>query len=390
MVVQQGAGDGVDEDAELGALRNVGGKGRIQGVDTLDEQQAALFHMQHLAVVFPQAGDEVVFGNRYFLAAQEFHDVLLHESVVHGIEIIEVVAAVGELGRFHSVHEVVVRAHGDGLETAGLELDGQTLAESGFTGGGRTGDEHHLQRVLAAVAAVDFLGNLHDLLFLEGFRYLDKLIGAAVQQGLVHVPHGAQAHDDVPAQGFVEDFEGAGLVNEGSHLGRVIGRRNLQEKTVVVGGQAPDLEVTGRRNQLPIIIVYGVSQGVVVRVGFPAGFQQLHFVVETRFAELLERAVGLDVVAVEGHILLYQFLHTGFQQFRVFRRGVAAIGLSQVAEIAVGDRVLDVQTAAGEDIGRCFVQQEVEGTAVYTHAAGLPDVNELDVLVLVHLELQAL
>ena len=95
--------------------------------------------------------------------------------------------------------------------------------------------------MLAAVSAVDFLCNLDNLLFLQCFCNLDELAGTAVQEGFVHVAHRSQAHDDVPAKGFLENLIRARLVHKIGHLGRVLAGGKLQEQAVVVGHNAPYL-----------------------------------------------------------------------------------------------------------------------------------------------------
>ena len=244
MVVQQDAREGVDEDLELGVVRNVGGQGRIQGVDAFDQEDAARIQLDLLAIVLPQAGDEVEFRHIHLLSVDHPHDVLLHEGVVHGVEVVEVEAAVGEARGFQPVHEIVVGGHGQGLQAAGLQLDGQTLAEGGLSGGGRSRDEDHLDRVLTAVATVDLLGDLDDLLLLQGFRDLDQFGSLAVEDGIIDVAHGVQAHDDVPPEVLLEHLVGLGLVHEGGEDVRILHVRFPQKDAVVVGLDAPDSQVT--------------------------------------------------------------------------------------------------------------------------------------------------
>ena len=101
-------------------------------MDTFYEQDAAGLQLQGLSVVFPHTGDEVVLRYGDFLSGDEFHDVALHQSVVYGFEVVEVVRAVGEFGRVQAVDEIIVRRHGHGLDAAGLQLQGKTLAEGGL------------------------------------------------------------------------------------------------------------------------------------------------------------------------------------------------------------------------------------------------------------------
>ena len=212
----------------------------------------------------------------------------------------------------------------------------------------------------------------------------------AVQDGAVDVAHGVQAHDDVPPEVLLEHLVGLGLVREGGQDVRVLQVRFPQEDAVVVGLDAPDGQVAGGRDELAVIVVAGVVQGVVVRIGLAAGLQELDLVVVAGFPEFLDGPFGLDVIAVEGQVLLHEFLHPGLQELEVLAGEVGAVGLPQVAEIAAGDRMFHIQLAVREHVRGRLVHQEAQGTEIHPPAAVLADVQELDVLVLVHLELEAL
>ena len=171
--------------------------------------------------------------------------------------------------------------------------------------------------MFAAVPAVYFLCNLDDFFLLQGLCNLDEFAGAAVQEGLVHIPYGTQAHDDIPAQGFLENLVRARLVHKVRHPGRVLPRGQLQQQAVVVRHNAPNLEIARGRDQLAIIIVRGFTQRIIVCISLTAGFQQFHLVLVAGFAELLDGALRLDVVPVERHVLLHQLMHALFQHTSV-------------------------------------------------------------------------
>ena len=78
VVVQEGSGERVDENLELGAVRNLAGKAGIEGVDTLDEEDASFSQFELFPVVFPQAGDKIEFRNAHFFPVQELHDIAFH------------------------------------------------------------------------------------------------------------------------------------------------------------------------------------------------------------------------------------------------------------------------------------------------------------------------
>ena len=177
---------------------------------------------------------------------------------------------------------------------------------------------------------------------------------------MIHISYGTEPYDDVPAEVLLEHVEGLGLVYHFAYAGGIFPARHLEEEAVMVGAQAPNSKITGRGNQFAIVVVRRVSQGVIVCVSFSAGFQQADLVFVAGFAEFLDGAVCLNVVAVEGEVFLYQFVHAGFQGGEVFRGKLRVVGLPQVAEVAVGDGMLHVQLAAGKDILRGLVQQKTK------------------------------
>ena len=247
-----------------------------------------------------------------------------------------------------------------------------------------------VDRGLAPVATVDFLGDLDDFLFLEGLRDLDQFGGVPLKDGIIDIAHRVQAHDDVPAEVLLEHLIGLGLVHEGGEDGRVFPVRHPQQDAVVVGLDAPDGQIAGGGDELAVVIVRSIVEGVIVGIGLAARFQEFDLVVVAGFLEFLDGAFGLDVEAVEGEVLVHEFPHPGFQKLEVVAGEVRAVGLPQVAEVAAGDGVLHVQLAVREHVQGRLVHQEAQGTEVNPPSAGVPHVQEFDVLVLVNLELEAL
>ena len=244
-------------------------------------------------------------------------------------------------------------------------------------GRGRTRDQDDLDRGFAPVAAVDFLGDLDNLLLLEGLRNLNELGGVPLEDGVIDIAHRVQAHDDVPSEVLLEHIIGLGLVHKGGEDGRVFPVRHPKQDAVVIGLDAPDGQIAGGGDELAVVIVRSIVEGVIVGIGLAARFQELDLVVVAGFLEFLDGAFGLDVEAVEGEVLVHEFQ-------------VRSVGLAQVAEIAAGDGMLHVQLAVREHVQGRLVHQEAQGAEVNPPSAGVPHVQELDVLVLVNLEFKAL
>ena len=166
--------------------------------------------------------------------------------------------------------------------------------------------------------------------------------------------------------------------------------RDPEQHAVVVEADVPDGQVSGRRDEFPIEIVRGIPEGVIVRIGFPAGLQQADLVLVPALPEGLDSLLGMDVIAVEGDVFLDDDLHPFLEKHDILRSDRRPVGLPEVAEIAVRDGVLHEDTALRKDVRRGFAEQETERAAVGPHAAGLAHVDEFDVLVLVDPEFQAL
>ena len=62
--------------------------------------------------------------------------------MVHGVEIVEIVASVRQFRRIQPVYEIVVRGERNRVQSACHQLDAQTLAERAFSAAGRSGDKY--------------------------------------------------------------------------------------------------------------------------------------------------------------------------------------------------------------------------------------------------------
>ena len=243
MVVKGRAGQGGDEDAKLGRLGDLIRQHGIQGMDAFKQQHTAFLELQFLAVVFALARDEVVFRHLDLLTSQQGNQVTLQGGMVHGVEVVEIIFAVRQLGCILAVDEIVVRGERDGLQAAGLQLDADTAAEGGLATAARPCDEHQAHGVLAMIAAVDFFGNLYDFLLLQGLCHLHQFPRHPVFAGMVDVADRTQAHDIVPLQAFRKHLKGLGLVFHLCQAVGVVAVGNTDQDTVAIGFDIPDVEV---------------------------------------------------------------------------------------------------------------------------------------------------
>ena len=391
VVVERDAGEGRDEDLERILRRDLRDQLRVEGVDAFDQQHLAFRQLQVLAVVLAAARHEIEFRHVHHFAAQEREHVALDGPVVHGLEVIEVVAAVGQLGRLDAVHEIVIGRERDRAESAGLELNAQAPRDRGLAAAGRPGDQHDAHRMHGVVVApLDFLGDLHEFLLLQRFGDLDQVGRAAFLTDVVHVAGVAQVHDPVPLEIFREDLEGLRLVHvRGQHFG-IVPVRNAQQDAAVIRDDVPDLDIGSRGQQAAVIIVHRIPQRIEIHIGLSARFQQTHLVVVTVFAEYLDRLFQPDFAAMERQVLVDDLLHARLDLADVLFRHRASVGLVPLAEITVRNGMLDLDLRLGADVLRGLAEQEAERAAVHAACAGIAQVQELDVAVVVDAETKAL
>ena len=77
-------------------------------MDAFDDEYAVGLQLDALAVELALSGDEVELGNLYALAGKEAREVVVEQVAVDGLDVVEVVATVGQQGRVDAVDEVVV------------------------------------------------------------------------------------------------------------------------------------------------------------------------------------------------------------------------------------------------------------------------------------------
>ena len=391
VVVERDARERGDENLEGTLLRDLRNQLRIERVDAFDQQHAARFHLQMLAVVLAPPRHEIEFRHVHHLAVEQFDHVLLQGTVVHRFEIVEIVAAVRQFRRLDAVHEIVVRREGDGLQPAGLELYAEAPRDRRLSTAGRPGDQHDAHRMHGVVvAALDLLGNLHEFLLLQCFGNLDQVGSTSFQADVVHVAGVAQVHDPVPLEVLREHLEGLGLVHEGGEPFRMDAVRYAQQDAVVIGNDVPHLDVACGRQQTPVIIVYRVAQHVIVHVWLSAGLQQPHLVFITLLAEDLDGLLQAHFPAMERQVLVDDLLHPGLDPQHVFFRGGGTVRLVQFTEIAVRDRMLDLHLCLRAYVQRSFAQQETERSAIDASCARIAQVQVFYVPVVVHAETQSL
>ena len=111
--------------------------------------------------------------------------MVVEEGEVYCFDGLKVVIAIFIEGSGFAIHKIVVERDAHRAFAAGTELHRQAFAEGGFARRRRTCDEHHFDVVVGG----DVVGNLCDLLFLQGFCHIDQIVGGTSTNSLVEFAH---------------------------------------------------------------------------------------------------------------------------------------------------------------------------------------------------------
>ena len=158
----------------------------------------------------------------------------------------------------------------------------------------------------------------------------------------------------------------------------------------MIGNDVPDLDVAGRRQQAAVVVVDRVAQHIIIHIGLTARFQQPDLVVVALFAEDLDGLFQPHLAAMERQVRVDDLLHPALDILNVRFRHFAAVRLVEFAEIAVGDRMLDLHLRLRTNILGSLAEQETQRPAIHAPCAGVTQVEEFDVPVVVHAEAQSL
>ena len=210
------------------------------------------------------------------------------------------------------------------------------------------------------VSAVDFLRDLHDFLFLQGFCDLYEVSGLSGLEGGIDISSIVQPHDSIPFQGFLEDFEGLGLLLERGEIAGTVAVRDAQKYASVEQADVPDFQVAGARDKDVVVVVGRLVEGVVIDIDLAAGLQNLDLVVHPEIAEQFDGFPDLHVVASELDVFLHYSLHPGSQGLHVSCIDRNAVSLVYHAVVALGNRPSDDQLAFRENVPGGLVEQEAE------------------------------
>ena len=289
--------------------------------------------------------------------------------MVDSLEIVEVKLAVRKSRSVKTVHEIVVGRERYRSDTAGLELDAQTLAECRLAAAARTCDQDEADRVFRRVhASFDLLGDLYDLLFLESLCDLDEVACLAALTCEVYISRVFQTHDAVPLKVFREYLECLRLLYERSKFLRVVSVGNTKEQSVLVHCKAPYLHAACACEQRLVIVVRSTVEGVIVHIDVTGSVQELHLVFVTEFCEEFYCLFSPYLMSAERHVRIDNLTHSCGNLLKVALCDMCSVSLSDIAVISLRNRPSQYNSAVWEDVLCSFAEKKAERVAVNASA----------------------
>ena len=152
--------------------------------------------------------------------------------------------------------------------------------------------------------------------------------------------------------------------------------------TVIVFHNVEQLDKSRAGKQIAVIVIYRISQCVIIGIERSRCFQQFHLIVHPPFTEYTDSFAGVALDTVERNIFGNNLLHSLFNRLNVFQ--FDGTPDTQVAEIPLGYRMFHVKLTLGEEFTDRLIKNETEWTNIGTHARRIAYIEKLDILVVVH------
>ena len=189
MVIQQNRSQGRYINLELAFSRDMWSQFRIQGMNTFQNQNHVFIQSQSLAAHLPDAGIEVESRKFHFFPIQQHLELAIEKVQVKRIERFIIILPILRFRSIHSVHKIIIQRYGVWFQSVSHQLNAQTLAEGSLTGRRRSGNQNQLHRISLLSTMEDFIGNLRDALFLQGFGHIDQFGSIAIVTRFIEVSH---------------------------------------------------------------------------------------------------------------------------------------------------------------------------------------------------------
>ena len=166
-------------------------------MDALHQEYRAVVELQRLLVPLSQTGDEIIAWQHYRLARKESAQVVVEEFEVDSLQCLIVVVATLIAWGLGAVDKIVVERYALGVETEHSESNAESFAEGCLAARRGAGNQHHTHSALC-VSLGNRVGNLANLLLVQGFGNLNKSCTLAVANHLIQRTHIRHADNIYP------------------------------------------------------------------------------------------------------------------------------------------------------------------------------------------------
>ena len=335
-------------------------------MDALDDDDALFAQAAGSALFVTAALGEVVARQHHLFAGDQLIQVLIEQRQVERADALEVgIAEFIERGLV-AVDEVVIHADGDRLQTQRTEADGEALGSGGLAGRGGPGDQHQAH---GGEICRHRIADLLQLAVVHIFRDQDQLVGLAGADGVVQLVYGGKTLHLQPGVALAHHLLQAQRRREFAALfAKEAAGGQAQHKAVIEGDEAEIGIGRQRERHLAEEVIGELAIAVDGDIGKRLHGKQRRLAVLLGLAEEIDGVIAVDVVAVDGQLLLKQGAHIRFQQGHVIGADGGIVG--EAAEYAFFQRMADPQLLAGEVAVHGELQHHLQAAAVDAVARG--------------------
>ena len=276
-------------------------------MNALDDDGLALLECQRL-LPLPLAFTrlEVVARQHDALPLKQCEHVLVEEVDIKRLQAFVVISPRQCLRRILAVDEVVVERDGDRPQPHDLHLHAQTLREGRLARRGRPRDEDQAQ--LPAVLG-DVVGNLGDVLLLQGLRDADDLADAARADGPVEVCDIATAQDVGPVLRLGQDLRELWLRHGFRHAAAALEVWRAQEDAGLKNIKRKLAEMARRADHRAVEVVAVSAAAVDADVRQLERSDEIGLLDLLRLLEKLDRFVAAEDLLDDGAVFLNDGAH---------------------------------------------------------------------------------
>ena len=122
MIIEQNGSQCRGINTEYLIVRNLRGKLRIQGVNTLNHQHLVALKLQLLATTFAASLLEVITRQLYLFTSKQGCELLIKQRQIQGVQMLEIVVTLLIARRLVTIQEIIIERDINWLDTINGQL----------------------------------------------------------------------------------------------------------------------------------------------------------------------------------------------------------------------------------------------------------------------------